>query len=91
MTVVYITYQLRRPSRDGDPGAVAEGWYKADGDYTQMTDRDGIPLAGEKNRKKLRPGEMHREVASRLLREKASRFAGSQSFNRPLRYPTVRF
>jgi hypothetical protein len=89
---IYITCQLRRPARDGsDPGAVAEGYYKQDGDHVQMCDRDGKPLAGEKNRKKLRPGQTAREAAVQLLKTKASMFSSRESFNRTLRYPTVRF
>jgi hypothetical protein len=90
MTAIYITFELSRP-RDGDPGAVAEGWYCLDGNHVQMCDRDGIPLAGEKNRKKLKPGQTAREAAVMLLKEKASRFGGGKQFNRPLRFPTVRF
>jgi hypothetical protein len=87
---IYLSVQVRRP-RDGDAGAAAEGWYYQDGDHVQMCDRDGEPLAGEKNRKKLRPGQTARETAVQMLKAKASQFGGSQSFNRPLRYPTVRF
>jgi hypothetical protein len=85
----YITVQIRRPSRDGkDPGSIAEGWFTADGDHVQMTEE---PLAGEKNRCKLRPGQTVREAAARLLRAKASLFGSGRSFNRPLRYQIQRF
>jgi hypothetical protein len=90
MTPIYLAIQTRRP-RDGDPWAAAEGWYYQDGDHVQMCDRDGQPLAGEKNRKKLRPGQTAREAAVQLLKADASRFGSRQSFSRPLRYPTVRF
>jgi hypothetical protein len=90
--VVYITHQLRRPSRDGSfAGSIAEGWFREDGDAVVMCDRDGAPLAGEKNRKKLQPGQTHREAAALLLKNKASHFGSRQSFNRPLRYQPMRF
>ena len=90
MSAIYVTLELRRPRGD-DPGSVAEGWYDLDGNHVQMCDRDGIPLAGEKNRKKLRPGQTAREAAVMLLKEKASRFGSRESFNRTLRYPTTVF
>jgi hypothetical protein len=90
MTPIYLAIQTRRP-RDGDAGAAAEAWYYQDNDHVQMCDRDGEPLAGAKNRKKLRPGGTAREGAVQLLKADASRFGSRQSFNRPLRYPTVRF
>jgi hypothetical protein len=49
-----------------------------------MTKRDG-PLAGEKNRKRLKPDETPREIAVRLLRANASHFGSRRSFLRPLR------
>jgi hypothetical protein len=94
MSAIYITCQLRRPSRDGkDPGSIAEGWYQQDGDHVQMCNQDGTPLAGEKNRKKLRPGQTVtvREAAAQLLKAKASMFSASRSFNRPLHYPISRY
>jgi hypothetical protein len=56
-----------------------------------LADRDGIPIPGEKNRKKLKPGETPREIAARLLKAKASHFGSRRSFSRPLRYPTLRY
>ena len=92
MTPIYLTVQLRRPSRDGrDAGSIAEGWYFVDGDHVQMCDRDGKPLAGEQNRRRLRPKETARETAFRLLKAKASHFGGRGDFNRPLRYQLMRF
>jgi hypothetical protein len=88
----YITVQIRRPSHDGkDPGSVAEGWYAQDGDHVQMTDQNGEPLAGEKNRCKLRPGQTVREAAARLLKAKASMFGSRRGFNRVLRYQPQRY
>jgi hypothetical protein len=77
----YITIQLRRPSED-DPGAVEEGWYRAE----MLTNRDGVPLPGEDNRRTLRPNETAREGAARLLRAR-SRSRPARPFNRPLHYP----
>jgi hypothetical protein len=90
MTPIYLAVQTRRP-RDGDPGAAAEAWYYQDGDHVQMCGRDGEPRAGAKHRCRLKPGQTAREAAVLLLKADASRFGSRQSFNRPLRYPTVRF
>ena len=91
MTPIYITIQLRRPSRDGeDPGAVEEAWYREEADVVMLTDRHGKPLPGEDNRRTLGLNETAREVAARLLRAK-SRSRPARPFNRPLRYPALRF
>jgi hypothetical protein len=86
MTAIYITVQLRRPSED-DPGAVAEGWYRCDGNVVQLTDRYGNPLAGDKNTRRPREGQTARECAVQLLRSKATTYRASKPFNLPLRYP----
>jgi hypothetical protein len=71
MAVTYITLQLRKPSRDGgDPGEVAETWFSCDGDVVQLTDRDGHPLPGDENRRRLKNSETAREAAVQLLRSK---------------------
>jgi hypothetical protein len=85
----YITIQLRRP-RDDDPGVVDEAWYVVDGHTVQLVSRDGKPLPGEDNRRELRPNETAREGAARLLRAR-SRSRPARPFNRPLRYPAMRF
>jgi hypothetical protein len=86
MNPTYITIQLRRPSRDGeDPGAVDEAWYVADGNTVQFTDRDGTPLHGDGNKRKLEPNETARECAVQLLRSKSHR--ASKPFNRKIIYP----
>ena len=86
----YITIQLRRP-RDDDPGVVDEAWYVVRTAMpSQFTDRYGVPLPGEGNRRELRPNETPREGAARLLRAR-SRSRPARPFNRPLRYPAVRF
>jgi hypothetical protein len=90
MTPIYLAIQARRP-RDGDPGAAAEAWYYQDSDHVQMCDRDGEPLAGAKNRAKLKPGQTAREAAVLLLKADASRFGSRGGFNRPLRYQIQRF
>ena len=56
----------------------------------QLVDRDGEPLPGKGNRRTLGPNETAREVAVRLLRAR-SRSRPARSFNRPLRYPALRF
>ena len=91
MTPIYITYQLRRPSRDGaDPGEVAETWFSSDGNVVQLTDRDGHPLPGDENRRRLKEGQTARECAVQLLRSKAGTRT-SRPFNRPIRYPSAGF
>ena len=89
MNPTYITIQLRRPSRDGeDPGVVDEAWFITKGDVVQLTDRDGVPLHGDGNKRTLGPGETPRECAVQLLRGKSMHRA-SKPFNRPLRYPKI--
>ena len=87
MSPTYVAVTLRRP-RDGDAGIAAEGWFILDGDTVQLTDRDGNPLAGEQNSRRLQPGETGRQVAGRMIKAKAS-IRQSQPFNRPLRYPKL--
>jgi hypothetical protein len=88
-TPTYITLQLRRPSRDGeDPGEVAEAWYVADGNIVRLTDRDGHPLPGDENRRRLKDGQTARENAVLLLRSKSMHRA-SKPFNRRLVYPKL--
>ena len=85
----YITIQLRRPSRDGeDPGVVDEAWFITKDDVVQFTDRDGHPLPGDENRRRLKNNETARECAVQLLRSKSMHRA-SKPFNRPLRYPKI--
>jgi hypothetical protein len=85
----YITIQLRRPSRDGeDPGVIDEAWFITKDDVVQLTDRDGVPLHGDGNKRKLEPNETARECAVQLLRSKSMHRA-SKAFNRPLRYPKI--
>jgi hypothetical protein len=83
----YITIQLRRP-REDDPGLVDEAWYRVEARVVMLTDRYGVALPGEGNRRELRPNETAREGAARLLRAR-SRSRPARSFNRPLRYPRI--
>jgi hypothetical protein len=85
----YITIQLRRP-RDSDPGVVDEAWFTVKDDVVQLVDRDGKPLQGELTRRPIAPNETAREVAVRLMRAR-SRSRPAKPFNRPLRYPALRF
>ena len=86
---IYITIQLRRP-REDDPGVVDEAWYRAEAGVVMLTDRYGVPLPGEGNKRTRGPNETAREAAARLLRAR-SRSRPARSFNRPLRYPALRF
>jgi hypothetical protein len=90
MTVItYITLQLRRPARDGsDAGMIEEAWFVTKDDVVQFTDRDGHPLPGDENRRRLKDGQTARECAVQLLRSKSMHRAG-RPFNRPLRYPKI--
>ena len=91
MTPIYITIQLRRPSRDGeDPGAIEEAWFITEDDVVQFTNRDGHPLPGDENSRRLKEGQTARECAAQLLRSKA-RTRTSRPFNRPIRYPKAGF
>jgi hypothetical protein len=91
MSPEYVAITLRRPRDDDDPGVAAEGWFVQDGDTVQLTDRDGNPLAGGQNTRRLQPGETGRQVAARLIKSKSSRSRHSQPFNRRLRYFQTRF
>ena len=92
MSAIYITLQLRRPRLDGSfAGSIAEGWYTVDGDVVTMCDRDGVALAGEKNRCKLKPNQTAREAAVAILKTKASQFGGRGDFNRRLKYQAMRY
>jgi hypothetical protein len=91
VSAIYITIQVRRPSRDGeDPGQIEEAWFTAKDDVVQLVDRDGKPLQGDLTRRPVGPNETAREVAVRLLRAK-SRSRPARPFNRVLRYPALRF
>jgi len=91
MSPTYIIIQLRRPSRDGeDPGVIEEGWFITKDGVVQLVDRDGNPLQGELTRRPVGPNETPREVAVRMLRAR-SRRRPARPFNRPLRYPAMRF
>jgi hypothetical protein len=87
----YVYIGVRRPSRDGeDPGAIDEAWFTVKDDVVQLVDRDGKPLQGEFVRRPIGQDETAREVAVRLLRTR-SRIRPARPFNRPLRYPAIRF
>jgi hypothetical protein len=85
----YITVQLRRP-RDDDPGLVDEAWFVVKDGLVTLTTRDGNSLHGEFVCSKPKPNETEREAAARLLRSR-SRMRAARPFNRPLRYPAVRY
>jgi hypothetical protein len=91
MTPQYIYVEIRRPSRDGtDPGTIEEGWYVVTDDYVHLCDRDGNKVRGEFVTRPIGPGETAREVAVRMLRARV-RSRPARPFNRPLRYPTLRY
>jgi hypothetical protein len=86
--VTRIMIQLR-PPRGSDAGKVAEGHYKVEGETVILTDKAGTPIDRYRLTQKLTPGTDARGIASRLLRQ---RYSGtSDSFNRTLQYPPVRF
>jgi hypothetical protein len=72
--------------RDGDPGAIREGWYIVSDDEVILTDADGKPLSVDGCRCKLRPGEDELAVAKRLLRANTR---PRSDFNRKLGYVRV--
>jgi hypothetical protein len=78
----WIWIQTRRP-RDEDPGAIEEGWYFAEGGKVFLCDAAGVKTGTSKA---LRPGDIAKEIAVRLLRDETGKRRWSD-FNRPLRYP----
>jgi hypothetical protein len=86
----YITLQLRRPSESYPAGLIEEGFFIVRDEVVLLTTRDGVQLSGKNNRRPIAPGETAREVAVRLLRLKA-RSRPVSDFNRPLRYPAMRY
>lgn len=87
MTIHTVTAQVRGPL-DGDHGQVTEGFYKIEGDYLQMTFRDGKPLEDPRFRVLLTEGADPRAVASRLTLEVRRELSGElvEGFNRILTY-----
>ena len=90
--VIHIT--TRPPMDDDDPGECAIGHYVVDDNIVMLTDANGTPLykpgrAGQTDvfQRELQPGESHRVVAGRLLRE--MRGARSGDFYAPIRYPPI--
>jgi hypothetical protein len=83
----YITIQLRRPTED-DPGVIDEAWHRAEAGVVMLTDRYGVPLPGEGNRRTRGPNETARECAVQLLRSKSMHRA-SKAFNRKIVYPKI--
>ena len=59
-------------------------------DCVQLTDRDGNKVRGEFVSRPIGNGETAKEVAVRMLRTRV-RSKPRASFNRPLRYPTLRY
>jgi hypothetical protein len=90
MTAQYIHITLRRPRKDDptDGGVIEEGWFVDDA--VQLTDRDGNKVNGEFVTRPIGPGETAREVAVRMLRARVNR-RPAKPFNRPIRYPTMRY
>ena len=86
----YITIQTRRPTRDGsDPGAIEEGWFIVKDGIVMLTNREGVALHGEENRREL-GNEDARVIAVRMLKAKSKR-RPSRPFNRPLRYAALKY
>ena len=91
MTPEYIYVTTRRPSRDGsDPGVIEEGWYVVTDGVVQLTDREGNKVRGEFVSRPISNGESAKEIAVRMLRTRV-RSRPAKPFNRPLRYPTLRY
>jgi hypothetical protein len=88
----YIWTETRRPRRDDptDAGAIEEAFYVVVDSCVHFCDRDGNKLHGELMRRPIGPGETAREVAVRMLRARV-RSRPARPFNRPLRYPTLRY
>jgi hypothetical protein len=82
----YVFVTTRKPTRDGDAGAIEEGWYDLEADgYVQMKTQAGVPLSGKKNRQKPRKGQTPKECAWEMLRAKV-RAKPLSPFSRKLFY-----
>ncbi len=78
----YVWVQVRQCQDDDDPGEIVEAWFSVDGKVLTVTDANGRHVGS----RAMLEGENAREVAKRLLREKAPE---AESFNRPLSYPNA--
>jgi len=77
------------PQNDGNPaGRAAEGFYKIEGDYLQMTFRDGQALENPLYRVRLN-GANPNEVAANLTKTICNELSGElvPGFNREMSYP----
>ena len=81
MTPQRLVLQTKRP-KDGDAGAVEEGYWIVSGDAVWLTDADGVKT-GEK--RALHSGDDPKALAVTLLRAKVGK--RRSDFNRPLKYP----
>jgi hypothetical protein len=77
----YIRIEVRPASDDGDPGAIAEGFYSVEDGAVVLRDCEDRHLASRVLTENADPSE----IARQLLRETA----GGEDFNRPLRYPPL--
>jgi hypothetical protein len=92
MKVNHVIIQISRP-RGSFPGAVEDGYYLLDGDTVTLTNQAGVPHLngqGKKITAKIRPGEISRQVAGRLLRTNLGTLGRrTGGFNRELNYPRL--
>ena len=87
MTANKLTLQVRRPSRDySDPGAVEIGYWIVSGDRVWLTDENGRKTD---HSRRLTEGADAKNVATALFRGRIG--SRKSDFNRPLRYPTLRY
>jgi hypothetical protein len=87
MTANKLTLQVRRPSRDySDPGQVEVGYWIVSGDRVFLTDEHGVKTD---HSRRLTEGADAKNVATALLRGRIG--VRKSDFNRPLRYPTLRY
>jgi hypothetical protein len=78
----YIAVQTRRCRSDDDPGEICEGWFSVDAGTLTLTGTDGKHITS----RAITAGEDPKTLAKQLLREKTPE---SESFNRPLSYPSA--
>ena len=82
-----VVIQTRAP-RGADPGRIAEGFYVVVDNSVVMTDQDGKPV-GEKHH--LGPKDDPRPIACMLTRRRRCTAGPINSFDGPIRYPTLKF
>jgi hypothetical protein len=83
-----VTIQLQRP-RGEFPGKIGTGNYIVEDGAVLLVDKNGAPIDRVRFGRKLDPGEDAKAVACVMTRRRLS--GKSTSFNRPLKYPPLKY